>query len=557
MPSKKHSSNPDLLLPDVMNERVKRVSDFWGFRVGELNRTDRITAIITHRCNLRCVYCNGPHLTLNHGDTERKKTMLKSDMTLAQFAALLTEAQQQAPIKHIHFTGGEPTLNADLPAMIALAGRHKILTSITTNGTADLRLYNELVESGLTEVRVSLDSSNPGNFDEIVGVKDTFDKVIRTLIGLAWLRDGRKKDLFIVINACVGQMNLAQIEKIVRFLIGLNPNDVKLLVIAEDKNFILRARNEETLARLRGELQKYPEDQFILLRTKLENLFNPIATGLVDKHTQQTMKHCFVPMTERTVDSRHYFPCSIYVRYYGEPIGPLTDSFAQQQKQIMEFVRRHDCRQDPICREHCTNCCKVFNVRTNSDLVINENQTFFVTSHASAAEKENLRQRVLALIQQGELSDRPFLIIKPHGQKWRREILARLKNHDLTVESVERLNRWEDCALYLYAWPLDDEELQFTLALDRAFQVFERGPADILRFKQSPAAAELLQIKHDLRETFPTARIPIMIARQKRTIRLNAVHTPNETDILRENAILRSLLQKQVLPTPRLRQASE
>lgn len=545
MPRKSHSSNPDLLLPDVMNERVKRVSDFWGFRVGELNRTDRITAIITHRCNLRCVYCNGPHLTLNRGDTERKKAMLKSDMTLEQFAKLLTEAEKQAPIKHIHFTGGEPTLNPELPDMVKLANRHKILTSITTNGTTDLRLYNELVENGLTEVRVSLDASDQSAFDAIAGAADTFNKVMHTLSGMVWLRENRHPNLFIVINACVGKMNLAEIEKIVRFLISLQPNDVKLLVIAEEKAFVLHSQSQETLARLRGELARFPDDQFILLRTKIENLFNPLATGLGDEKTQQTMKHCFVPMTERTVDSRNYYPCSIYVRYYGEPIGPMSDSFAEQQTRVMEFVRRHDCRQDPICREHCTNCCKVFNVRTNADLVINENQTFFVTGGAGDKEKAQLKSRVLTLIQQGELSDKPFLIIKPHGQKWRREIMTWLQKHGLTVESSARLNNWEDCARYLYAWPLTDEELAFTLALDRAFQVFERGPADILRFAPNPTMAELLQLKHNLRELFPTARLPIMIDRQKRTIRLNAVHTPNEADLLRENAILHSLLQNQ------------
>jgi len=545
MSSKKHSSNPDLLLPDVMNERIKRVSDFWGFRVGELNRTDRITAIVTHRCNLRCIYCNGPHLTLDRGDTKRKKAMLKTDMTLAQFTKLLTEAKVQAPIRHIHFTGGEPTLNAELPAMVKLANKHKILTSITTNGTADLRLYNELIENGLTEVRVSLDAYGPNSFDAIAGVADTFDKVMHTLSGLVWLRENRHPELFIVINACVGKMNLEKIEAVVRFLISLQPNDVKLLVIAEEKEFVLLGQNEETLMRLRGELQRFPDDQFILLRTKIENLFNPLATGLHDTETQQTMKHCFVPMTERTIDGQHYYPCSIYVRNYGEPIGSLTDSFAEQQTRVMEFVRRHDCRKDPICREHCTNCCKVFNVRTNSDLVINENQTFFVTQTAGQKEKDALRQRVINLIKQGDLSDRPFLIIKPHGMKWCREILARLKLRGLTTESIKHLHHWEDCARYLYAWPLTDEKLGFTLALDRAFQVFERGPADILRFQQSVSTDELLQIKHDLRQLVPTFRIPTMINRQKRAIRLNAVHTPDEADILRENAILQSLLQMQ------------
>jgi hypothetical protein len=338
-------------------------------------------------------------------------------------------------------------------------------------------------------------------------------------------------------------MNLDQIEKTVRFLIDLGPNDVKLLVIAEEKNFVLKERSDETLTRLRGHLQRFPEDQFVLLRTKIENLFNPIATGLGDAGTQKVMQNCFIPMTERTLDSRHYYPCSIYVRYYGQPIGDISDSFATQQQKVLEFVREHNCRQDPICREHCTNCCKVFNVRTNTELVINENQTLIITEKIKPAERKFLREQVATLIARGKPLDKAFLIIKPHGQQWRQPILDILARHGLTPKTIRRIECFEECARYLYAWPLTDEELQFTLELDRAFQIIERGSADVVHFNENPTAEELLLLKHELRQLFPTARFAVNLNGEKRVIRLTAVHTPSPADVARENAILNGLFK--------------
>jgi len=537
------SQNPDLLLPEVMNERVKRISDFWS-GLSELDhQLDRMTIFVTHRCNLLCGYCNGPHVTLREGNRVRKTAMLKNDLTVERFEQMLSAAQESWSVKHIHFTGGEPTLNKDLPAFVKISTSHNILSSITTNGTADPMLYRELIENGLTEIRISFDSFLEENFDSKVGVSGSFQKIVNAIGEIVRLRD-QGNDVFLVINACVDGENIDHIEKTVEFLIRLNPNDIKLLVVAQDREIVQKHKNGSTTNRLKKLLTEYPDEQFILLREKIDNLFDQDAVGLLDKETQTTMKHCFVPITERTIDGSHYYPCSIYLRYYGEPIGPITDSFDLQQIKIMDFVSTHDCRQDPICSNHCTTCCKVFNIRTNQDLTVETCGAIEIDSSVSSSEVESTIEELHNLIRSGQPGNKAFLVIKPHGQRWREEILALLQKNGLEVESIARLKKWEECAKFIYIWPPTLKEARFTLQKEKAFSTIEKGPADVIYFKNNPTAELLCKMKYKIRGLFPTKRYQLNISGEKRWIRLTAVHTPDAADIMRETTILSSLLKK-------------
>ncbi len=543
MTIRQRSKNPDLLLPEVMEERVKRITDFWGWRIGTLQDLDRITAFITHRCNLGCEYCNGPHLTLKQGNTAQKKQMLQNDLTITQFEHLLQQAQTNF-IKHIHFTGGEATLNPDLPKLIEIATAFGILSSLTTNGIANSDLYRELIDKGLTEIRISIDSYSEEIFDSIVNVRGSFQKVVQNIRLITALRDQFEKDIFLVINACIGEANLEEIEHTLQFLISLNPNDIKFLVIAQDKRFVLGKRDEMLIARLKQALAKYPKDQFVLLREKIKRLFDPFATGLEDQKTQKIMTHCFIPMTERTIDSMHYYPCSIYLRYFGKPIGELTDTFEVQQEKIMDFVRNHDCCQDPICLKNCTNCCRVFNTQTNQALTLDTGQILYISDDITERQVIDMMTEIRTLIVHGTASDKTFIIIKPLGLKYKDQIIAFLKDNGLEIESMDVVNKWEDCATFFYTWPLTEENIRSHLQMKKGFDQIEKGQAIVIRFKSNPSPNYLLELKLEIRRLFPGKRHQLEIAGKTRWIRMNTVHSPNPSDVQRENAILNGFINK-------------
>ncbi len=101
-------------------------------------------------CNLRC-----PECTLGGGRLQRPGQL----MDLATFGNTL---QPLAPwlVSCQFFLQGEPTLNPDLCQMIAAAHRHRIFTTVSTNGqTLTPELCNNLVASGLDRLIVSVDGT--------------------------------------------------------------------------------------------------------------------------------------------------------------------------------------------------------------------------------------------------------------------------------------------------------------------------------------------------------------------------------------------------------------
>ncbi|MBI4449983.1 radical SAM protein [Candidatus Uhrbacteria bacterium] len=545
MAQRNRSRNPDLLFREVMDERIERTARFESWRTAEPDTLDRITVFVTHRCNLQCGYCNGPHLTWKIGDGPRKREMLRRDLTVAEFRRLLQEAMGHATIRHIHFTGGEATAHPDLLAFITAATEAGILSSITTNGTADPDVYRALIAAGLTEIRVSIDSDSAAAFDHIVRIPGSFDRVVASIREIVRLRDEEHQDIFLVLNACVGSMNLDAIERILAFLMTLEPDDIKLLIIIQEKAFILDHESRALVDRLRAMLVNEPPGRYPLLRQKIERLFDPHASGLADEETQTVMKHCFIPLTERTIDGTHYYPCSIYLRHYGKPLGSLQDPFEVQQQRIREFVRYHDCRADPICVTNCTNCCKVFNVRANLANVEDVEELIEVAEHVAEEDISAMRVRLEGIIAAAAPDERPYMIVKPHGQAHRATIFQLLLDEGLTIASSQRIGDWMDVARYLYTWPLTDERIRHAIQVDRAFRKVEHGPADLLRFANAPTPEALERLKLLIRARIPTRRYRINVGGKRWWIRITAAHTPNPGDVVRENAILAHLIARE------------
>ncbi|MCX6744644.1 MAG: radical SAM protein [Candidatus Parcubacteria bacterium] len=533
------SRNPDLLLPEIMAERIQRITDFWGWRLGELQNFDRLTVFVTHRCNLRCHYCNGPHMDLKSGPVEKKRGLLRTKLHYKAFKSLLEKLKSQVKVKHIHFTGGEATLNPQLPQLVKMASEFGILSSLTTNGTAPFEFYRQLIANGLTEIRISLDSDQAEKFDAIVKVKGTFAKVTENIRRITQLRDEQGADIFLILNACVSSASLAEMEKALDFFLSLKPNDIKFLTIAQDKENISLLKDEALTKTLQSKLNEYPPQYFPLLRKKIANLFDPEATGFLDPQSAKLMKSCFIPLTERTIDGKHYYPCSIYLRYLGQPIGHLSESFKVQQRKTTEFVRQHDCKTDPICSQFCTNCCKTFNLGANQSVATEGLPIIQIPEAISSQEIiDTLNNLSEILTGKHPIVNLPFMVIKPYGQTWRKEILRIIEQQGLDIAQITTIPDWASLANCLYCWPLTKPRCRFGLENKEAFNQIESGPADIIWLKDPQAGANLADLKIRLRKLFPGQRFVLKSSAEPRVIRLNAIHTPDPSDLERENKIL-------------------
>ena len=85
----------------------------------------RCEMIITDRCNFRCPYCRGLRSDCQ-GDMPTEK------------ALEIVNWWADGGLKHIRFSGGEPTVHAGLPAMVAEAAKRGVnRIALSTNGSAE------------------------------------------------------------------------------------------------------------------------------------------------------------------------------------------------------------------------------------------------------------------------------------------------------------------------------------------------------------------------------------------------------------------------------------
>lgn len=140
----------------------------WVDAHGRTIRDLRIS--VTPRCNYACFYCD----PLGDGARDPVGTLTVDEVDVILAAAV------RLGVGSVRFTGGEPLLRRELPAMVALAKReHGIQdVAVTTNGSLLARRLPSLIEAGLDRVNISLDAAEAEAFRRATG-GGTLDPVWR------------------------------------------------------------------------------------------------------------------------------------------------------------------------------------------------------------------------------------------------------------------------------------------------------------------------------------------------------------------------------------------
>src|SRR6266545_4307742 len=153
---------------------------------GRVHRDLRIS--VTDRCNFRCTYCM---------PTEGMTWLPRSELlTFEEITRVARVCVEVLGIESIRLTGGEPTVRARLPLLVAKLAELRRATdgqpvdlAMTTNGVTLPTLAGELRDAGLRRVNVSLDTLRPERFraltqrDQLDAVLDGIDAAVEA--GLA------------------------------------------------------------------------------------------------------------------------------------------------------------------------------------------------------------------------------------------------------------------------------------------------------------------------------------------------------------------------------------
>lgn len=151
----------------------------------------------TRRCNLRCVHCYSE-------STDRRAP---DEMTTDQGLAMLDDlAAFGVPV--VLFSGGEPLLREDLPALAGRAVELGMRAVISTNGTLlDAATAERLREVGLGYVGVSLDGMAAAN-DRLRRHRGAFAEA------LAGMRNCRAAGIKVGLRFTISKRNAADISDI-------------------------------------------------------------------------------------------------------------------------------------------------------------------------------------------------------------------------------------------------------------------------------------------------------------------------------------------------------
>ena len=172
-------------------------------------KLEAVTFSPTFRCNLRCIMCS----VWRAGERVNNPDFY-NELSTDRIFSLLDELKKLGT-KHLHFTGGEPMLRKDLFEIMIHAKELDLSLSINTNGTLiSRRIAENLVDSGVQEVIISLDSANPEIHDEIRGKKGAWRKAIEGMTNLDIVRKELDSPLKIRINSVLMSLNYKTVDEI-------------------------------------------------------------------------------------------------------------------------------------------------------------------------------------------------------------------------------------------------------------------------------------------------------------------------------------------------------
>lgn len=124
------------------------------------NRTvDYVRISVTDRCDFRCVYCMAEEMTF----------LPKSSILSLEEIERIAKAFVELGVTKIRYTGGEPLIRSNVNALFnatsQLDGIKEVV--ITTNGSQLEKMAEELYQSGIKRINISLDSLNDERFTNI------------------------------------------------------------------------------------------------------------------------------------------------------------------------------------------------------------------------------------------------------------------------------------------------------------------------------------------------------------------------------------------------------
>ncbi len=176
--------------------------------IDEFGRVVRkLRVSLTDRCNFRCGYCM---------PADPKWADPCHNLNLDERLRLIRLLSEHAGLRAVRLTGGEPLLDPDLCSLIEQLRRDphtaSLRISLTTNAQLLVPRLPGLIDAGLDDINISLDSLNPDRFDRLTRTRNRLPAVLDAIL------QARATGLPVKINAVIiDQRNDQDIVPLIRW----------------------------------------------------------------------------------------------------------------------------------------------------------------------------------------------------------------------------------------------------------------------------------------------------------------------------------------------------
>jgi len=287
----------------------------------------RCEMILTDRCNFSCAYCRGPR--------QEWKGEMPRETAMATLSHWITDG-----LRNVRFSGGEPLLYPHLADLVRRARAGNVgRIAISSNGSMPWRRYEHLVKLGVNDWSISFDACCSSGCKEMSGGVDAYERITENIRRLS-------KVSYVTVGVVITDQNAFEIADIIHSAAALGVDDIRIISAAQQTDALLA---------LGEQLQSLPRelyDQMPILKYRVTNLLlrdrNVRGIGECDS------PRCHLLKDDMVVAGGHHYPCVIYMREHGDPVGPVGPDMREDRRRFFEKLDTHV---DPICRANCLDVC--------------------------------------------------------------------------------------------------------------------------------------------------------------------------------------------------------
>ncbi len=290
----------------------------------------RCELILTDKCNFSCPYCRGVH------------NDIKGTMPMDQ-ARKIIDLWTDNNLKNIRFSGGEPTLYPNICDIVRYAKIKGIgRIALSTNGSASISLYEKLLKCGVNDFSISLDACCSSDGDMFSGTTGKWENVIETIKYLSQLT-------YVTVGVVITDNNISQLKDIIEFAFNLGIADIRIISAAQNN----KLDND-------FELDPVIIETNPILKYRINNLKrNRGVRGIQEEDCHK----CRLVIDDMAIAGNYHFPCIIYLREQGNPIGTIGNKSIEEIRKERILWSERSTYGDRICRYNCLDVCIDYNNR--------------------------------------------------------------------------------------------------------------------------------------------------------------------------------------------------